>query len=129
MSYRTLGEFVTACDAKGATRVKSIVDPKRTVRVLTQHHAEYADGAVAVNELGEPMTDGLAEPPTVSRVQVNHYYTRSVEEFLRRYLRNEGYRSGHKNLEELVRAERDFAADTDTSIQRFLPALRAALES
>jgi hypothetical protein len=121
-------EAYTACDAKGSHRVKVIVDPRRTVRFLSPHHAQYADGALAVNELEAPVAGDEAYPPTVSRVQVNHYYTRSVEEFLRKYRRNLGYKSGHKNLAELVKAERDYAADTDTSIQRFVPALRAALE-
>jgi hypothetical protein len=122
-------EAYTACDAKGSHRIKVIVDPRRTVRFLSPHHAEYADGALAVNELGDPVANDEAHPPTVSRVQVNHYYTRSVEEFLRKYLRNQGYKSGHKNLGELVKAERDYSADADTSIQRFVPAVRAALEA
>lgn len=119
----------TACAIKGNHRVKVIVDPRRTLEFLSPHHARYTGGAFAVNELGEPVPGNAAEPPTVSRIRINHYFTRSVEDFLRKYVRNEGYKSGHKNLRELTHAEREYASEVDTSIQRFLPRLRAALEN
>jgi hypothetical protein len=117
----------TACAAGGNHRVKVIVDPRRTRRFLSPHHAEYVAGATAVNELGVAVADGESRPPTVSRIRVNHYYTRSVEDFLAKYVANDGRRTGHKGLVELPHAEREYSSDVDTSIQRFLPRLRTAL--
>ena len=119
----------TRCAAKGSHRVKVIVDPQRTVKLLSPHHARYVGGALAVNELREAVTHGAAEPPTVSRIRINHYFTRSVEDFVHKFIGNEGYKTGHKGLTELIKAEREYATDIDTSIQRFLPQLRAALGS
>ncbi len=117
----------TACAAGGSHRVKVIVDPRRTRRFLSPHHAEYVAGEPAVNEQGVPVPGGEASPPTVARIRINHYFTRSVEDFLEKYVANDGQKTGHKGLAELPHAEREYSSDVDTSIQRFLPRLDAAL--
>jgi hypothetical protein len=91
-------------------RVKSIVDPQRTLRPIGPHFFEYADGALAVTEDHEPVRvierpgwarrvrRGLVRLPlietdpyavrdssikrvSVGRVRLNHYAVRSREEF------------------------------------------------
>jgi hypothetical protein len=91
-------------------RVKSIVDPERTVRPIGPHFFAYTDGALAVTEDHEPvrvieprawtrrMRRGLAQLPlietdpyairhssvkrvSVGRVRLNHYAVRSRQEF------------------------------------------------
>lgn len=91
-------------------RVKSIVDPQRTMRPIGPHFFAYTDGALAVTEEHEPvrvierrawtrrMRRGLVRLPlietdpyavrhssvkrvSVERVRLNHYAVRSREEF------------------------------------------------
>jgi Glycosyltransferase family 92 len=91
-------------------RIKSIVDPTRTVRPIGPHFFEYADGALAVTEAHEPvrvisvdpwarrMRRGLSRLPlietdpyairrssvkqvSVGRLRLNHYAVRSRQEF------------------------------------------------
>ena len=117
----------TRCAVGGSARVKVIVDPRRTQRFISPHHASYTGGALAVNERGEPVAGGESEPPAVTRIRINHYYTRSVEDFLAKYAANDGAKTGHKGLRELAYAEREYSSGVDTSIRRFLPRLEAAL--
>ena len=67
-----------------ATVVKSIVDPKETVRCLSPHHFEYRPGTAAVDENGHPVRGHKSLATPVSRVRFNHYYTKSEEEFRRK---------------------------------------------
>lgn len=98
-------------------RVKSIVDPGRTVRAIGPHFFEYADGALAVTESHEPvrvterrawarrvrrslarlplvrtdpyaMRDSSVKRVSVGRMRLNHYAVRSRQEFERKTARH-----------------------------------------
>lgn len=98
-------------------RVKSVVDPQRTVRPLGPHFFEYAHGALAVTEDHEPVRvverrawarrvrRGLVRLPlvqtdpyavrhssatrvSVGRVRLNHYAVRSRQEFEQKVARH-----------------------------------------
>jgi Glycosyltransferase family 92 len=119
--------------------VKSIVDPARTERGLG-HHAIYRDGALAVDELMRPMDpekdvagarpgagDRQTETFSVERLRINHYATKSEEEWLAK-LDQPRPDSGEKRGP----PDRSFYlqrldAEQDDTIVRLLPALRRAL--
>lgn len=125
----------------GPYLVKSIVDPRRTARCLTVHVFEYTDG-VAADENGKPLVhrDGsgdvkpelaaFTEPFGVSRLCINHYVTRSEEEFRRKVARPRGDPPDRPDFEVPVdRVLRNFNRERDESIQPYLPALRRAMQS
>lgn len=69
------------CAASGNRHVKIIVRPELTLRVVNPHEAKYASGGLAVNERRVPVTGPRSEPPSIENIRINHYWTKSVEEF------------------------------------------------
>jgi hypothetical protein len=110
--------------------VKSIVDPRRTVRALGPHHFEYADGH-AVDEHEQPIEATHSSSDDCEVLRVNHYFTRSEEE---RFAKLHRPRAGGGELRpEVIRAGQGIREDIrfgspDDAIARYLPALRAELE-
>lgn len=110
--------------------VKSIVRPALTTEVRGVHHCAYKPGHFCVNENGWPVF-GPFTPHTSRRVQLNHYFFRSREEFAAKLSR------GHADLppSTMKYSMSDFDAQTvmtssrDESIARFLPELRRAANS
>jgi Glycosyltransferase family 92 len=63
------------------TSIKSIVDPSRTERHRNPHAFYYADGAQAVDENEEPIEKWFPSTVTFEKFQINHYLTKSEEEY------------------------------------------------
>jgi hypothetical protein len=61
--------------------IKSIVDPTRTARCCSGHHFAYKDGRLAVDENHYPILGGIRAFNSLERLRINHYYTRSEEEY------------------------------------------------
>jgi hypothetical protein len=124
-------ENFTHCQVSGNRHVKLIANPLLVEAFLTSHSARFTGGAKAVNELGTEVEGPYSLPPAVSRVCVNHYWTKSVEDFLDgRTQRGTVDRvDDARGPAGLFLAERNYATGEDRRIQRFLPALREAVAS
>lgn len=69
--------------------IKSIVQPKYTIGSKVNPHAfKYVPGKYCVNENKEIIhtpgsihSGAFNDPPTLNYIQLNHYYTKSLEEF------------------------------------------------
>jgi hypothetical protein len=116
-------------------QIKSIVDPKRAARSLSPHHFRYVDG-FAVDENRSP----IDKPPrattsevSFSLLRVNHYWTRSAEEWSRKLTRLEAWtgtpRQSYERraLADLDRLEQALNEQYDDTITMYAPALREAL--
>jgi Glycosyltransferase family 92 len=68
-------------DHKGNSWVKSIVNPRGTLGWASAHHFRLRGSAVGEDR--RPVNYVLREP-TTELLRINHYYTRSEEEFLRK---------------------------------------------
>lgn len=68
--------------AKANRHVKSIVNPRKVIKYENSHHWFYSRAALAVNEAGERVYGSFHEPPSVERLRINHYYSKSAEDFL-----------------------------------------------
>jgi hypothetical protein len=120
--------------------VKSIVDPRRTLRCRTAHVFEYDDG-VAVDENGTRLVhaeDAPADRPpeyasytdtfTVSRLCINHYATRSEEEFRRKATKRQADTGEPpRSPIPVERILRTFNVEQDETILRYVSALRSAM--
>ena len=69
-------------DHKGNRSVKSIVNPRRADYLWNPHFAIYFPPFHAVNENGAMVKEFLNDPVTVDKIAVNHYFTKSFEEYL-----------------------------------------------
>ncbi len=68
-------------DHKGNRSVKSIINPRRADYLWNPHFAIYFPPFHAVNENAVPVEEFLNEPVTADKIVVNHYFTKSVEEY------------------------------------------------
>jgi hypothetical protein len=111
--------------------IKSVVDPRRTVRCEHSHYFTYADGALAVTENHEPIEGWHAEQPSFERLQINHYVTKSHEEYRVRWARprpHTGIPRQREGRDEPNFGKIEFNHRThEDTITAYVPALRAAL--
>ncbi|MBR3748194.1 MAG: glycosyltransferase family 92 protein, partial [Selenomonadaceae bacterium] len=76
-----------APDNLGNNRVKTIANPRKTEFVTNPHYPTYFGDFFSVNENGAAVTEENNFPVTVEKIAVNHYYTKSREEFARKIWR------------------------------------------
>ena len=113
-----------------ATRtIKSIVDPARVAEVTGVHAFRY-DRLGTVDENHYPIYGGRTKSVSFERLRVNHYLTKSLEEYRLRAARA---RPDPAMIERSFDVARKSAWDEDSehdeAIMRFLPALRRALST
>jgi glycosyl transferase family 92 len=113
----------------GANRyVKSIVDPDEAVHSLGPHHFLYRFRA-AVDEAGFPVRGVRTKSVSFSKLRVNHYYTRSREEFRRKRSREAADTGALRPWHEAaVRIGEQGLGIPDDTITTFAPQLRRELE-
>lgn len=107
------------------TSIKSIVDPQRTERHRNPHAFYYADGAQAVDENERPIEKWFPEEVTFSKFQINHYLTKSEQEYALKLTRQRADSGELRNWDR--DATKLTGKDTDEAIARYVPALREAL--
>lgn len=115
-------ENYTKCQAGGNRHVRLIVNPGKTERFVSAHEAIFSHGARAVNVLGTPVVGPHSTPAEIAPLRVNHYWTRSVEEYFIKKL-GRGDVNGVTNLRDIhgvVTAERNYNDGSDHAILRFL---------
>lgn len=108
--------------------VKSIVDPHRVVRGVTVHTFVF-DSQALVDENEYPIRGGVTKSISYSRLRINHYRTKSVEEFLKKLETRSpdlGDARRQPDMELLLEQERTNSRP-DTTILHYVPALRDAL--
>jgi hypothetical protein len=107
--------------------IKSIVSPHQVVGCDNPHFCWYRDGKLAVDERKRPIEGpDYARTDEVSRalLRVNHYWTKSEEEFREKLTRR---RSDSGDLRRQV--EPRPGDDEDDAILQYLPALREAVKA
>jgi hypothetical protein len=107
--------------------VKSIVQPARVRTMPNQHYADYTDGFFAVDVQFGRVSGHQRTPPLHAVLSLNHYFLRD-ERYMREIKINRGKApiTGAPPSHFLGRL-RPTQSERDTSIHRFLPAVRSAL--
>jgi len=104
--------------------VKCVVRMDR-VEAATPSAHQFVVRLGTVNERGETVADVLHSPPTHQWLRINHYATKSREEFLRRIIHGRVDQSGNRHAGEFdVYQGREV---DDREIWRFLPELKRRL--
>lgn len=110
-------------------RVRSIVDPGRVERVVSDIHCSYTEG-LAVDENGEPLDEFASRSRSYSKLRINHYGRKSDEEHLRdveRWAVQGLDRGAQKSAAEKAHRVKQLNEVRDETILTYLPALRRAL--
>ena len=109
--------------------IKSLVRPVYVTAPLSPHHFAYAPGRHCVNEKGFPLP-GPYGPHHNARIQLNHYFYRSRQEYAAKIERGRGDMTTDQFRHSMVHFDRQLTYCTveDTEIARHAPAVRAVLE-
>lgn len=62
------------------THVKCFVDPAQTLHFRTAHSFKFVGGRLAVTEKFEPIDGPFSERVSVTKLRVNHYWSKSISE-------------------------------------------------
>lgn len=114
-------------DIKVNKHIKSIVNPRKVAYVPSVHYAVYNNKDYCVSETFEPVHGPFTKHHSSSKIRINHYFTKSEEEYLKRNSMQPG-RNRLKEHNEWWLVDHDFEETTeDTAILKFLPKLKSAL--
>jgi hypothetical protein len=120
--------YLLRCNVTRRNRAaKSIIDPTRVERVLSGHHWQHTE-SYAVDDRKRPTTVAGTLTPSFSQLRVNHYPTRSREEFARKLATpyvDTGKLRTETTFESNNRALNDI---TDLAAASYAPAVKEALE-
>jgi hypothetical protein len=117
-----LENYVERLDSPASRTIKTIVDPSHVTGCIGAHSFRF-DRLGAVDENHFPTFAGLTKSVSFSRLRINHYLTKSVEEYQRRA---KGRVRGRDFDPKLV-SMWEQRAERDVVIQQYLPALRQTL--
>jgi len=108
--------------------IKSLVQPAMTRRPLSPHHFAYEPGRHCVNERGFPLP-GPYGPHHNDRIQVNHYYYRSRQDFEEKIRRGRGDMPPEQCRHSMQSFDAHLGVCTvaDAEIARHAPGVRAVL--
>lgn len=110
-------------------KYKSIADPVR-IRMARHHRFIVDEGRLTYTQGRQILKDpnwGYLEPDPTDSIILNHYYTRSVEQFERKIRRPSAGGLSRADNRRLRRDAIESSAVEDLRIQRFVPALRNAM--
>jgi hypothetical protein len=106
---------------------KSIVQTVRARGCPNPHFFNYRQGHFAVNERGVRLRSLVHAPAATDLVQINHYMTKSLEDWRLKQARRGGASGRARTDEEWKRIEAACNAIEDTRILRFVPKVRALM--
>lgn len=121
--------------------IKSVVRPPAAERCEGAHHFTYHDGRLAVDELHRPLdpaevvgprrSSGAAFTQTFSaeRLRVNHYITKSLEEYEAKMAQPRPDTGGNRRPETLDWQLQRLDAEEDHTLLSYAPRVRAALHA
>jgi hypothetical protein len=119
--------YVERLDVAANKTIKSVVDPSRVTRFLGVHRFGY-DRLGTVDENHYPIFGGQTKSVSFERLRINHYFTKSVEEYRERSSRIRPDPAMVEREFDPARLSRwEEVAERDEVILQYLPALRRAL--
>lgn len=109
--------------------VKSIVRPAQTMAMPSAHYGVFRERLHAVNEAREPVEScWWFTPVRAARIRVNHYFTRSAEEYEEKKAKLETRKIWRtRKPRRILPDEAALPQCDDRAILRFLPALKERL--
>lgn len=82
--------------------IKSIVQPSKVEACTNPHYMQYANGARAVDENGQPIDGPFTAKVSVNKLRINHYWSKSEEECRIKFNRGFADGSGARDWNEFL---------------------------
>ncbi len=102
--------------------VKSIVQPQKVIKCCNPHFCLYENNEYAVNENFIPVNSPFTVHVSVKKIRINHYFSKSREEYLNKIRRGRATTNKKRDFEESALNFPEYAYDY--AIQKFLPELK-----
>lgn len=80
--------------------IKSIVNPRKVKKCQQPHYCAYMNNEKAVNENLIPINGPFTEKNSVKKIRINHYYSKSKNEFIAKINRGRATQEGFKTMRE-----------------------------
>jgi hypothetical protein len=106
--------------------IKTIVFSERALKCRDSHSFFYKDGFYAVNERRVRVDGSSSSPVSVDTIQINHYFTRTIEEYKIKIAKGCANTLGFKDLRLFEATDRE-ATEVDGFATKFASHLRAGL--
>ncbi|MCB0824777.1 MAG: glycosyltransferase family 92 protein [Armatimonadetes bacterium] len=125
-------EAYTGCGDKLSRNVKSIIDPRSVILNKNSHYWIHKGWSQCVDENHKPIQGGSALHPTANKIRLNHYYSKSLEDYLMKsdpnyfvdtWAKLNNTRNEAKAKESMSR----YMEAENRDIQRFIEATKAKL--
>ncbi|NRO08907.1 glycosyltransferase family 2 protein [Lactobacillus helveticus] len=107
--------------------IKTICNPRAVVGILNPHYVEYRKGYHAVNALGDYMEGPSTCNSSKMIMRVNHYFTKSKEEFMQKRARGMADQDKIRNISDFKLHDRNDVFDD--SMLRYKDELDKNLEN
>ncbi len=92
--------------------IKTICDPLKVLCSIT-HFALYYHGFYNLDENGEIITGPISESVNFDKIRINHYFTKSRQEFLQKRARGMADNNGIRNIQDFDNHDRNEIINTD----------------
>lgn len=122
-------ENYTRREEKQNIHIKSIVNPRKMRHAGNPHYMILKEGARYVDVKHNPVTSAFNEPYTLDVAQINHYFTKSAEEFIKKAQRGRADTGEQRNVAVEFEQFRDIWNEySDTYlVDKYLADLKKAL--
>jgi hypothetical protein len=124
-------ENYTRREQKQNAHIKSIVNPRKAVHAGDPHYWELKHGSRYVDAKHNPITSAFNEHYTLDVIQMNHYYTKSTEEYIRKARRGRADTGAQRDVATEYEQYRDqWNEYSDTClVDKYLNHLKKAMNS
>jgi hypothetical protein len=114
-------------EAMANRTAKSIVNPRHVFYMATPHVAEYFDGACSVDTNKKTNEVASVDRPALhDKMRLNHYGSKSLEEFTSRIAQGRAASPGKLTVENFYNRDRNEVKD-DTIIDKYIPLVKEKL--
>ncbi|MBR4641880.1 MAG: glycosyltransferase family 92 protein [Selenomonadaceae bacterium] len=93
--------------------IKTVTNPRKINFFGSPHFSNYFEGCYSVNENGKLVTGGYSAPVTAEKIVVNHYYTKSYEEYAKKVNRGRSDILQPRELKDFEHDDRNEEFDDD----------------
>jgi GT2 family glycosyltransferase/SAM-dependent methyltransferase len=105
------------------SHIKSIVQPSKVAACTNPHFMEYANGARAVDENGQPIEGPFTAKVSIEHLRINHYWSKSEEECRHKFAKGLADGNGERNWNEYLVHEKIHQGVHDDTVLRVVAQL------
>ena len=119
-------ENYTRREEKQNIHIKSLVNPLKTLQPSNPHHFMMKEGSIYVDVKHNPIQSAFNEHHTIDVAQINHYFTKSAEEFVAKARRGRADTGEQRDVEKEFTQFKNIWNEIEDKalVEKYLPALK-----